>query len=114
AVLDLHGQAWRRLGQDVVEVVAIDRNELAFLERLQGFLGLPGQIGHDADDQGQLGLDHSAVGFDLVSDLYARPSDAVEFFLQTFASHKRSPAKEKDKDSRDSGAKRRRFPSEES
>ena len=80
-VLDLHGHPRRRLGQHVVEVVAVDVDELALLERLERLLGLRRQVGHDADDERQFDLLHRAVGFDVVGDLHARPAHAVQLVL---------------------------------
>src|SRR5207244_656417 len=68
--------------EHVVEVVAVDGDDLAVLEGLEGLLRLAGQVGQDADDERQLDLLHGAVGFHVVGDLHAGPPDAVQFVLQ--------------------------------
>ncbi len=71
------GQAHPRPGHDVVEVVAVDVDGLAFLERRQRLFGLPRQIGQDADHERQLDLLHGPAGFDVVGDLHPRPPHPV-------------------------------------
>src|SRR6266540_792172 len=51
---------------------------------------LSGQIGQDADDEGEFDLLHGAAGFDVVGDMDARSAHAVQFMLLTF-SHGGSP-----------------------
>jgi hypothetical protein len=46
--------------------------------------GLARQVGHDADDEGQLLHDDGVADFHVVSDLDAWGSDAVEFVLCAF------------------------------
>jgi len=60
--------------------------ELPLLHRPQRFLRRARQVSHDADDEGQFGLGHRAVGLDVVRDLLRRGRpDPVELVLQALA-----------------------------
>src|SRR5260370_767167 len=83
--------ARRRLGEHVVEVVAVDVDDLAVLQRFERFGRLAGEVGHYADDERQLDFLHRAVGLDVVSDLDARPAHPVQLVLETLC-HEWTPA----------------------
>src|SRR5262249_47342898 len=65
------------------EVIAVDVDGLAFLEGPQRLFGLPGQVGEDADDEGELDLLHGAAGLDVVGDLHPRAAHPIQLVLQT-------------------------------
>src|SRR5262249_4235549 len=91
-VIDLEGQARGGAGQDVVEVVAVDVGELAFLHGAERLFGLAGQVGQDPDDEGQFDLLHRPAGLDVVRDLDAGTADPVQFVPKALAGHDGSPA----------------------
>src|SRR5262249_11787864 len=78
------GSPRRGLGENVVEVVAVDGDDLAVLQGLERLLGLAGEVGENADDERQLKLLHRAAGLDVVGDLDARTAHAIEFVLRAF------------------------------
>ena len=80
-VVDLHGNPGRGLGQHVVEIVAVDVDDLAVLERLERLLRLADRSAMHADDERQLDLLHGAVGLDVVGDLDPRPAYAIQLVL---------------------------------
>src|SRR5437588_3904900 len=84
AVVRAQGEARADGLHDVVEVVAVYLDVLALLQRRQRLCRLARQVGHDADDEGQL-LHHDCVAYlHVVCDLNAWGSDAVEFVLCAF------------------------------
>src|SRR5262249_42522158 len=94
-VRDAQTDAGVRSGEDVVEVVAIDVDELPVLHRdLLAFLvehRLPGEIGEDAHHERQLLHLDGAAGLDIVRDVDARLSDAADLFLGALARHGLAP-----------------------
>ena len=68
-------------GQDLVEVVAIDLDELALLQPGQRLLGLAREVGQDADDERQLLLLDRPVDLDVVGDVDAGLPHAVQLVL---------------------------------
>ena len=82
---DLVLQAGRHAGHDVVEVVAVDLDELAVLERLQGLGRVAGEIAHDPHHEGELFLDHRALRLHIVGDVDPRLSHAFQLLVDTLS-----------------------------
>src|SRR5262249_54086311 len=68
-------------GHDVVEVVAVDLDELAVLEGLEGLGGVAGEVAQDADDERQLLFDDRPLGLDLVGDVDPGLADPVQLVM---------------------------------
>src|SRR5580693_3150623 len=80
-VVDVEGQARSDRAHDLVEVVAVELDELALLERRQRLLGLAREVGQDAHDERQLLHLDRAAELDIVGDLNARRPHAAQLFL---------------------------------
>ena len=80
-VVDPEVQAGGHAGHDVVEVVAVDLDELAIRQRPQRLRRIAGEVAHDADDERQLAQDLGAFGLDLVGDVDPRLADALELVV---------------------------------
>ena len=78
-------QARRQALHHVVEIVAVDLDELAFRERPQRLGRIAGEVADDADDEGQLAHDLRALGLDFIGDVDARPTHAAELFVDAGA-----------------------------
>src|SRR5262249_55357865 len=79
--LDPEGEAGGHAGHDVVEVVAVDLDELALLEGLERGGGVAGEVAQDADDEGELRLDLGPLGLDLVGDMDAGLADPLQLVM---------------------------------
>ena len=73
--------------QHGVEVVGIDLDELAVLQLGKRLLGLAGEVAQDAHDEGQFLDFDGAADFDVVGDLHAGRTHAVEFMLRALFCH---------------------------
>lgn len=82
-VVDLQGGAGRDGGEDLVEVVAVDVDETPFDQLRRRGIRLAGEVGEDADHQGQLLLLDGVADLDVVGDLHARRAHPVQLVLRT-------------------------------
>ena len=73
----LQVQARASSGHHVVEVVAVDLDELAVLQRLERLGRVAGEVAQDADDERQLLHDDRPFGLDLVGDVDPRLADPL-------------------------------------
>src|SRR5262245_20771078 len=82
-VVDLVGEPGLGGRQDLVEIVAIDLDELAVLEPGQRLLGLAGEVGEDAHHERQLLQLDRPADLHVVRDVHPRAPDAIQFVLHT-------------------------------
>jgi len=70
SVFSTEVQPGRHPRHDVVEVVAVDLDELAILQGFQGLgRAVAREIAEDSHDEGELFLDHCPLGLHLVDDV---------------------------------------------
>ena len=75
----------------VINVVAIDGDELPFGYGRQRFFRHAGQVGQHADDERQFTLLDSISNLDVVCDLHSWRTNAADFLLQTLFGHDQNP-----------------------
>ena len=83
-VFHLQVQARRHPRHDLVEVVAVDLDELAVLQGLQRLGRVAREIAQNADDEGKLLLHDRPLGFHFVSDVHARRAHPLQLFVDAF------------------------------
>ena len=80
-VLDAELQARGHAANDLIEVVAVDLDELAVLQRRQRLGRIAGEITHDADDERQLLDFDRALGLDIIGDVDPRFADLLQLVV---------------------------------
>src|SRR5579859_6640286 len=83
-VVDLGGHARGDGLQDIVEVVAINLNELTVLEFGQRFFRFSREIGQNTHHQRQFFLLDGAANLNVIGDLYPGWPDTIQFMLSAF------------------------------
>src|ERR1700682_1322844 len=83
-VVDPHRQARRHPGEDLVEIVAIDLDQLAVFHPRQLLRRLARKVAEDTDHEGQLLQLHRPADLDVVRDLNAGRPHPVQFLLDAF------------------------------
>ena len=84
AVVDTQGQARGHRREHLVEVVAIDLDELAILHTRKRVTGVAGEIAHDSEHERQLLELDGAADLDVVRDLDPGGPDSFQFLLDAF------------------------------